>query len=95
MIDAVITWVNGADPHHQEKRAKHLDQTVPLSSNEATRFDSLGEVRFAVLSLLRYCPFLRDIHIVTDAQHPDVLDPILKAHSNIKIVDHVEIFGEH
>jgi len=95
MIDAVITWVNGADPHHQEKRAKHLDQTVPPSSNEATRFDSLGEVRFAVLSLLRYCPFLRDIHIVTDAQHPDVLDPILTAHSNIKIVDHVEIFGEH
>lgn len=95
MIDAVITWVNGADPQHQEKRAKHLDQTVSPSSNEATRFDSLGEVRFAVLSLLRYCPFLRDIHVVTDAQHPDILNPILAAHSNIKIVDHVDIFGEH
>ncbi|SDP63860.1 Stealth protein CR1, conserved region 1 [Sulfitobacter litoralis] len=95
MIDAVVTWVNGADPQHQNKRAKYLDQTVSPSSYEPTRFDSLGEIRFAVLSLLQFCPFLRNIHIVTDAQHPVILDPILAAYSNVKVVDHVDIFGEH
>lgn len=95
MIDAVITWVDGDDPIHKRKREAYLDDTAPVSSIQSTRFASSGEIRFAVQSLLQFCPFLRRIYVVTDDQHPSELDTILAAHSNVRIVDHREAFGEH
>ena len=95
MIDAVITWVDGDDPAHRKKRAAYLDSTAPESSVQSTRFASSGEIRFAVLSLLRFCPFLRCIYVITDAQHPTVLDPILAAHTNVRVIDHRDAFGQH
>ena len=39
--------------------------------------------------------FLRRIYVITDAQHPAELDAILAAHSNVRIIDHRDAFGEH
>lgn len=96
MIDAVVTWVDGADPAHREKRARHGGGAAAAAVEE-TRFASSGEVYFAVRSLLRFCPFVRRIHVVTDGQHPAPLDPILAGPEGgrIRVVDHREIFGEH
>ncbi len=97
MIDAVVTWVDGADPAHRAKRARHGDGAAAAAMEE-TRFASSGEVYFAVRSLLRFCPFLRRIHVVTDAQHPAPLAPLLAdpaAAARIRVVDHREIYGEH
>ena len=98
MIDAVITWVDGADPAHQARRLRHQGAGQHLSATAATRFASSGEIRFCVLSILRFCPFVGRIHIVTDDQYPAVLAPIAadpRWRDRIRIVDHREIYGEH
>ena len=95
MIDAVITWVDGDDPAHRRKRATYLADTTPESSAQSTRFASSGEIRFAVQSLLKFCPFIRRIYVITDEQHPTVLDTLLTVHSNVRIIDHRDAFKEH
>lgn len=99
MIDAVVTWVDGADPAHHAKRLRHQGEAgVHQAATAPTRFAHSGEIRFCVLSLLRFCPFVERIHIVTDDQHPAVLDPILDDphwRDRIAVVDHRAIYGEH
>lgn len=99
MIDAVVTWVDGADPAHHAKRLRHQGEAgVHQAATAPTRFAHSGEIRFCVLSLLRFCPFVERIHIVTDDQHPAVLDPILddpRWRDRIAVVDHGAIYGEH
>lgn len=94
-IDAVVTWVDGADPVHAARRASFHDKKTLSSSSAAARFTDSGEIRYAVSSLLTFCPFLRRIHIVTDGQRPKVLDTLPDPDGKIQIVDHSEIFGEH
>ncbi len=97
MIDAVVTWVDGADPAHRAARARFGDGAAEAASAE-TRFASSGEIYYAVRSLLAFCPFVRRIHVVTDGQHPAPLDPILatpEAARRVRVVDHREIFAEH
>ncbi len=97
MIDAVVTWVDGADPAHRAARARFGDGAA-ADATAATRFASSGELRYAVGSLLRFCPFVRRIHVVTDAQHPAPLDPLLADRAvadRVRVVDHRAIYGEH
>ncbi|KIQ71343.1 hypothetical protein [Wenxinia marina] len=62
-----------------------------------TRFAQQGEIYVAVASLLRFAPFVRRIHIVTDAQRPPLIDAFTEAGlctpDRIRIVDHREIFA--
>ena len=97
-IDIVIAWVNGADPIHKNKRLKFLNesQEIILPGADATRFHSLNEVEYCVLSILKFAPFVRNIFIVTDNQDPKISAAVQKHFSerlkNIRIVDHTEIF---
>jgi hypothetical protein len=94
-IDAVITWVNGDDPLHQEKLIAYL-KSIGNSTKAAssTRFRETGEFEFCVASLLRFAPWLRHIYIVTDAQEPSFLATLShsKYAQRIKIVDHKVIY---
>jgi hypothetical protein len=94
-IDAVVTWVDGADPVHAARRVRFRDPKAHTSSAGAARFTDSGEIRYAVASLLTFCPFLRRIHIVTDRQRPTVLDLLPDPAGKIRIVDHTEIYDEH
>jgi hypothetical protein len=98
-IDAVITWVDGEDPRHVAKRALHSDDSYHTVSTSETRFAHRGELSYCVLSILRFCPFIRFIHIVTDGQDPTFLKEILAARPEwsmrVKIVEHQTIYGEH
>ena len=95
-IDAVITWVDGADPVHAAKRALYHDPSAHADAVSPTRFCGLGELRYAVRSLFRFAPFLRRIHIVTDDQHPTLLAEEMVAHEDrIVVVSHREIYAEH
>ena len=94
-VDAVVTWVDGADPVHAAGRARYRDPKAHTSSANAARFTDSGEIRYAVASLLKFCPFLRRIHVVTDRQRPTVLDRLPDPAGKVQIVDHTEIFGEH
>ncbi|MDX9848373.1 MAG: Stealth CR1 domain-containing protein [Tenuifilaceae bacterium] len=97
-IDVVITWVDGNDPKFLEKFNPCL-QGLPRSAIPGahhTRFSSSHEIRYCVLSILQFAPFVRNIFIVTDGQEPQLTDHI-KLHfpnrtDTIRVVDHKEIF---
>ena len=88
-IDAVITWVDGADPNYQMKYRKYFSGR----SNIKKQFLQSNEITLCIASILKYAPFIRKIFIVTDGQSPN-LDEI-KDFANLdklKIIDHKEIF---
>jgi len=96
-IDAVITWVDGDDPQHQAKREKHTDKAKPVPAGaKPTRFSSLDEIVFCILSIAKYAPFFNKIYIVTDNQTPQIFDALSKHFPDqvgkIEIVDHTVIF---
>jgi hypothetical protein len=97
-IDVVITWVNGNDIGFQKKVHNTLggqcSSTVPGAHH--TRFATINEIKYCVLSIFTFAPFVRNIFIVTSEQDPNLYDDI-KTHfpervASIKIVDHKEVF---
>jgi hypothetical protein len=99
-IDAVITWVDGSDPRHFAKRQRlKTDIGTPPRKAPAAGYQSVGEVGYCVRSLIRFAPFLRRIHIVTDDQVPPVVAEAAAwpavAREKLSVVDHRDIFGGH
>jgi hypothetical protein len=97
-IDVVIAWVDGSDPKLAEKRSRYSgSKPVPVSSGaHPTRFASSNEIRYCVLSVLRFAPFVRNIFIVTDNQDPGLTTDLMRYFperaDSVRIVDHTEIF---
>ncbi|HEY0893488.1 MAG TPA: Stealth CR1 domain-containing protein [Cellvibrio sp.] len=96
-IDAVITWVDGADPKHKAKLDTYLASvggSRPRAASPA-RFNSVGEIEYCVVSLLRFAPWLRTIFIVSDQQQPDFISRLAGTvyESRVKVVDHSVIFA--
>jgi hypothetical protein len=97
-IDAVLTWVDGEDPAHMARRRQY-DPGFGAAGTEATRFASRDEIRFSLSALLRFAPWVRCIHIVTDGQTPAIVtelwanDPAMR--DRVKIVDHKQIYRGH
>ncbi|MBM3421039.1 MAG: capsular biosynthesis protein [Bacteroidetes bacterium] len=97
-VDALVTWVDGSDPAHKAKMEKHLSRQssgrIPGAS--PTRFASVNEIRYCVLSILRFAPFIRNIFILTDGQGPGLRADIERwfpgRRDSVKIVDHREAF---
>lgn len=96
MVDAVITWVDGADPAHARKRACYADDTRIQNTEEAgllsTRFESLDEVRYCIYLIRKNAHWIDTIHLVTDNQCPAWLDPAARQRLNVVLVDHRQIF---
>lgn len=97
-IDAVITWVDGSDPAHRAKLNAYLQACglAPKGAAAPTRFGDCNEIEFCVASLLRYAPWIRRIHIVSDAQTPAFLDRLRGTpfEDRVRAVDHREIFRD-
>ncbi len=97
-IDAVITWVDGDDPQHVEKRRRYAPESLFQINNIAgsTRYKSVGEIFWCVASLNRFAPWINRIYIVTDNQDPGLDDFLRKnfpdGHIPYEIVDHKVIF---
>ena len=97
-IDVVITWVDGDDISHREKRRKYAsaDELTNDDIGGEIRYKSVGEIRYCLDSILRFAPFVRKIFIVTDNQNPQ-LDDFIEAEfpdrtAEIVIIDHKIIF---
>ena len=95
-IDAVITWVDGRDPAHQQRLATFLAGRgggSPVSAHP-TRFDSADEIDYCVASIQRHAPWFRRIHVVTDGQVPALLQRLAGTSwaGRVWVVDHREIF---
>ncbi len=95
-IDAVITWVDGADPKHIDKLNAYLSSLGGIRPRAANpiRFHHSGELDYCVTSLLRFAPWLRKIFIVTDAQIPGIVHKLKGSQyeERVIVVDHKEIF---
>lgn len=91
-IDVVVTTVDSSDPVWLEKfntTLKGVAGEIRLSkTTNAARFTSHDELRFVLRSIYYYAPYVRTIHIVTDAQCPEWLDT---SHPRIRLVDHRDI----
>ena len=81
-VDAVVTWVDGADPAWQERRSR-LGET----RFDAARFQTIDELRYCLRSLRTYAPWLRTIHLVTDDQRPDWLVET----AGLRVISHHDI----
>ena len=98
-IDVVIAWVDGGDPVLARKRNKYLNRATDDDINSAvlsTHFASNHEIRYCVLAIMRFAPFVRNIFIVTDGQDPnldeDIRNNFPERAGSVRIVDHREIF---
>ncbi|MFI2299405.1 stealth conserved region 3 domain-containing protein [Actinacidiphila glaucinigra] len=92
-IDAVYTWVDGADISWLERKNSLLSSMGIVTEDAATsaaRFRNRDELRYSLRSIDMYAPWIRTIYLVTDRQVPGWLDT---AHPRVRVVDHTEIFG--
>lgn len=98
-VDAVILWVDGNDPAHSEKRKKYLPAAEPDHLDCAIheyRFLDTGELKYCVFSIRKFAPWIRNIYIISDEQHPEWLSPEVSQKLNVSVVDHKIIFeGYH
>ncbi|GAB2507280.1 stealth family protein [Nocardiopsis aegyptia] len=92
-IDAVYTWVDGADPAHAAKRARYREGLSGLASHaaNASRYTDHDELRYSLRSLRMYAPFVRHVYVVTDGQRPGWLDT---GAEGVTVVDHRDIFAD-
>jgi len=97
-IDVVISWVDGNDPDHQEKMHPFLDNRVreDIPGAHPTRFRSVNEIRYCVLSIFTFAPFVRKVFVVTDAQDPNLQDDIKQYFperlQTLRVIDHKHVF---
>lgn len=100
-VDIVITWVNGSDPHHIEKREKELKKSGKVANiaQKARRFSDNGEIYFCLKSIANHMPWVNKVYIVTDNQTPECVaeqHPELQCILNkIQIVDHSIIYADY
>ncbi len=98
-IDAVIAWVDGSDRSLMEKRGFFLGINKPNRqwATQPTRFTSVNEIKYCLLTIFHFAPFIRNVFIITDGQKPDLFDDIKKFFperlSSIRIVDHKELYS--
>jgi len=90
-VDVVYTWVDGDDPAMTAKRqAYSAEGRTGIAGRETgpSRYTSHDELRFSLRALDMYAPFVRHVHLVTDGQTPEWLDP---DSDWVTVVDHREI----
>ncbi|MFG2484940.1 Stealth CR1 domain-containing protein [Streptomyces virginiae] len=97
-VDAVITWVDAADPAWRRRRdhaaraaatsGTGRDTDIDLADN---RYRDRGELRHCLRSIAAYAPWIRHVFLVTDDQAPDWLDT---GHPRVTVVDHRELLTD-
>ncbi|GAB3956613.1 hypothetical protein GCM10027614_69390 [Micromonospora vulcania] len=93
-IDAVYTWVDGADPEWLRRKMAALgtpDGPLHAIAANTSRYHNRDELRFSMRSLYSYAPWVRRIFLVTDSQLPSWLDP---DHPLVTVVPHRELFAD-
>ncbi len=96
-IDAVITWVDGADPAHRKSRETWQAQAPDAGENATNphRWACSDELRYCLTSIANHAPWIGRIWIVTDAQVPNLAGLPAALRARISIVDHRTLFAGH
>lgn len=94
-IDAVYTWVDGADPTWlaRKARATGAEDSLELHAEavDPARFRSRDELMYSLRALDDFAPWIRHVYLVTDQQVPQWLDV---ENPRITVVDHRDIFPD-
>ncbi|MFG2059873.1 stealth family protein [Micromonospora sp. NPDC048871] len=93
-IDAVYTWVDGADPEWRERKQAAMgtpDAALHAIAANTSRYHNRDELRYSMRSLHSFAPWLRKIFVVTDSQLPSWLDP---DHPMVTVVSHADLFAD-
>ena len=93
-IDAVFTWVDGADPAWRESKRQLRQQFfgekgAPDDADNASRFSDNDELRYALRSFAKFAPWVRKVHLITADQKPAWLNT-----ETVNLVSHGDIFPE-
>jgi len=95
-IDAVFTWVDGADPEWDARRRAHMaadgrwaDLGEDHDAVSAARFVSRDEIYYSVANVRRHLPWIRDVYIVTAGQRHQ---GIAADFPDVRFIDHADIF---
>lgn len=96
-IDAVITWVDGAQPAHRRKRETWLARAASTNTNGTNphRWACSDELHYCLRSIANNAPWMARIWIVTDAQTPELAGLPHDLRAKICIVDHRTLFAGH
>ena len=89
-IDAVIPWVNGADPAWLDELKKYVKPTVGEDCRK-NRFRDWELLHFLFRSIELYAPWIRTIHFVTWGHLPEWLNT---HHPQLNIVNHKDYIPE-
>ncbi|MFE5534672.1 Stealth CR1 domain-containing protein [Streptomyces sp. NPDC056492] len=95
-VDAVITWVDAADPAWRRRRDRAAAAVaqgsgrVPVDLAE-NRYRDRGELRYCLRSIAAHAPWIRRVFLVTDDQTPPWL---ATDHPRITVVDHRDLFAD-
>jgi len=94
-VDIVYTWVDGLDEKWLLKKNAALDKynyfhkSSDVSGNK--RFVNKDELKFSLRSIEKFCPWVRNIYLVTDNQIPKWLN---QNNKQIIIIDHKDLFDD-
>ena len=91
-IDAVYTWSSLDLESDRESLARRLRgvRGVTASARSDRRFRDLGTLNWSIRGLLRFAPWIRTVHIITDGRTP----PDLPADARIRVVPHAAFFRD-
>ncbi|MGK4058671.1 Stealth CR1 domain-containing protein [Loigolactobacillus coryniformis] len=71
-IDIVLPWVDGSDPKIAQKREAALrDWRLDYDLNSADRFRDTDLLKYAIVSIKKFAPWVHKVYLVTDGQKPD------------------------
>ncbi|MEU8839469.1 Stealth CR1 domain-containing protein [Streptomyces roseus] len=106
-VDAVITWVDAADPAWRRRRDRAAAAAAAEAAEAAAagpeaarrvavdyaenRYRDRGELRYCLRSIAAHAPWIRRVFLVTDDQTPPWL---ATDHPRITVVDHRELFAD-
>ncbi|MER6782663.1 MULTISPECIES: Stealth CR1 domain-containing protein [unclassified Streptomyces] len=96
-VDAVITWVDAADPAWRRRRDRAAAVAGAGAAGRApvdhaeNRYRDRGELRYCLRSIAAHAPWIRRVFIVTDDQTPAWL---VTDHPRVTVVDHRELFAD-
>ena len=60
-IDVVVPWVDGNDSKHKKKINSYFNDKdiARIPGAYSTRFVSVNEIKYCILSILKFAPFVR------------------------------------
>lgn len=96
-VDAVVTWVDGADPEHAASLRLHLGnqkrslKTIP-GGHHHSRFHDNNEIEFCIRGIRTFLPWIRTIHLVTANQRPAFLTDNAMRQLGVNLVSHSDLF---